>query len=117
MPDLPNTFSMQDLVNKALLGGGLPTDLPFTPIGAHTSQNNLSTARTLTPPNPSATKLLVQCITQNVRYTLDGTTPTATLGFRLVAGDSPYIIPVAVGNTVKFIEETATAVLQSQFGT
>lgn len=116
MPDLPNTYSGQDLINRALSGSGVPTDLPFTPIGAHTSQNNLSTARTLTPPNPTATKLLVQCITQNVRYTLDGTTPTSTLGFRLVAGDSPYIIPVAVGNTVKFIEETATAVLQTQWG-
>lgn len=116
MTNLPNTYSLQDLVNLALNGGGLPTNLPFTPIGSHTSQNNLSTARTLTPPNPTATKLLVQCITQNVRYTLDGSTPTASTGFRLVAGDSPYIIPVAPGNVVKFIEETATAVLQSQWG-
>ena len=116
MAQLPNTYSLQDVINAALSGNGLPTDLPFTPIGSHTSQNNLSTARTLTPPNPLATKLLVQCITQNVRYTLDGSTPTATTGFRLVAGDSPYIIPVAEGNTVKFIEETATAVLQSQWG-
>lgn len=104
--------------NQEFYSQPVDSALPFTPQGIHVSRSDLSSAKTLTPPNGIATKLLIQCLTQNVRYTLDGTTPTSSIGFRLVAGDSPYIIPLAYasGTTVKVIEETATANLQYQFG-
>ena len=83
------------------------------PSGSHTSNASLSSAVTLTVPD-GASGVLVQAITQNIRYTLDGTVPTASLGFRLTAGDAPIMIPIE-GATLKFIQETATATLQYQF--
>ena len=88
--------------------------LRFDPIGSHTDGTEISSATTLTPAD-GATKLLIQALDQNVRFTLDGTTPTASTGFQLVAGDPPVMIWVA-GATVKVIEEAATADLQYQWG-
>lgn len=89
--------------------------MSFKPLGSHSDGGAISTAQTLTP-EVGATKLLIQALTQNVRYTLDGTTPTASKGFQLVAGDPPIIIPINSDVTVKVIEESATADLQYQFG-
>ena len=83
------------------------------PRGTHTANNSLSSAVTLAKPAESRS-ILVQALTQNIRYTLDGTTPTASLGFQLKAGDPPVLIPVH-NSSIKFIEETATAVLQYQW--
>jgi hypothetical protein len=91
----------------------------FNPIGAHVDGTAISSAVTLSPPAGLATnvaKLLIQAGTQNIRYTLDGTTPTATKGFRLVVGDPPIIIPIGGNTVVKVIEETATADIQYQWG-
>lgn len=88
----------------------------FTPVGSHADGASISSALTLTPPNDDASKLLMQALGQNVRFTLDGTTPTATKGFQLVAGDPPLLLPVTSSTTVKVIEETATADLQYQWG-
>ena len=87
----------------------------FNPIGDHNDGLNISSAVTLTPP-AGATKLLVQALDKNVRYTLDGTTPTASKGFQLAAGDPPIIIPIGNGTTIKIIEEAASADLNYQFG-
>lgn len=92
----------------------LPVDLPLNPVDAHSSGADISSATPLTPP-AGATKLLIQAITQNVRYTLDGTTPTASVGFQLKAGDPPVVIPVGEDTGVKVIQETATASLQYQW--
>ena len=89
--------------------------LTFSPLGAHSSGATISSATTLTPAT-GATKLLVQALTQNVRFTLDGTEPTASLGFQIMAGDAPFIIPVGNGTVIKVIEEAATASLQYQWG-
>lgn len=83
------------------------------PRGAHVSSNSLSSALTVTKPD-GARSILVQALTQNVRYTLDSTTPTASVGFQLKAGDPPILIPV-YNSAIKFIQETATAVLQYQW--
>lgn len=91
----------------------------FNPIGAHYDGTAISSATALTPPAglaAGAAKLLIQALTQNVRYTLDGTTPTASKGFQLVAGDPPIIIPVDSSTVVKVIEEAATADIQYQWG-
>lgn len=91
----------------------------FNPIGAHSDGADISSAAEIERPAALAVgvaKLLIQALTQNVRYTLDGTTPTATTGFQLVAGDPPIIIPIGGSTTVKVIEEAATADLQFQWG-
>jgi hypothetical protein len=91
-------------------------DLAFTPVGAHNSGLAISSAVSLTIP-AGASKLMIQALTQNVRFTLDGTAATTSLGFQLKAGDPPVIIPLApLTPVVKVIEETATASLQYQFG-
>jgi hypothetical protein len=86
----------------------------FIPNGAHADGTVISTATVLTPP-AGATKLLIQALGQNVRFTLDGTTPTATLGFQLKAGDPPVLIPSRAGLTITVIEEAATCDLQYQW--
>jgi len=95
--------------------------VPFNPSvavtgGQHSSGLDVSSAVILTPPL-DASRLLIQALDQNVRYTLDGvTTPTAALGFRLTAGDPPLVIPIAPDTIVQVIEEVATASLQFQWG-
>ncbi len=59
---------------------------------------------------------MIQALTQNVRFTLDGTNPTATSGLQIKAGDPPMIIPVGASAILKVIQETATASLQFQWG-
>ena len=87
----------------------------FNPLGAHNDSLVITSAVALTIAT-GATKLLIQTISQNVRYTLDGTTPTALVGFQLRAGDPPIIIILEDGVTITVIEEAATADLQYQAG-
>lgn len=92
-------------------------ELRLGALGAHNSGLAISSAVQLHPSptyNPSgAEKIVVQALAQNVRFTLDGTNPTASLGFQLKANDPPLTIPLK-GCTLKVIEETATASLQFQ---
>lgn len=90
-------------------------DLQFSPVGSHQDGLVISSAQPLVNP-PGATKLLVQALDQNVRFTLDGSTPTASRGFQLKAGDPPVIVPISANTTVTVIQETATADLQYQYG-
>ncbi len=95
------------------LGAGMPVrDDVFTPVGAHTSNATLTSAVTLTPPT-GATKLLIQIFTANVRYRLDGTNPTASVGFRWAAGDS---VVLSVNSAVRIIQESAGAGVEYQWG-
>lgn len=89
--------------------------LPLAVVGSHTQNSTLSSAQTITM-SAGTTKLLIQAFTQNVRYTLDGTTPTASKGFRLTAGNDPTMIPVITGQTIKLIEETTSASIEYQLG-
>lgn len=86
----------------------------FEPVGAHGS-DDVTTAVTLTQP-AGANKALLQALTQNVRYTLDGTTPTTSNGFQLKVGWPPSLIAVDGGITLKAVAETGTASLQYQWG-
>ena len=90
-------------------------ELYFTPVASHNSGLTITTGTTLTPPS-GASKLLIQTLTQNVRYTLEGTVPTASVGFQLRAGDPPVIIPIGVNTTIKVVQEAATASLQYEWG-
>lgn len=89
--------------------------LAFVPKGDHSSGAAIATALTLTPPE-GASQIMIQVLTQNARYTMDGTVPTASLGFQMKAGDPPIILHVAYGEVVKIIQEAATASLQYQWG-
>lgn len=92
------------------------TFAPILPIGNHTSNSSLSSVVTLTIP-ANATGVYVQAITQNIRFVYwNGTqNPTTTVGFQIKAGDPPVLIPATTGQLLKFLEETASAVLQYQF--
>jgi len=87
----------------------------FQPIGAHVDGTIISSATVLTPEAGSC-KLLIQALGQDIRFTLDGTTPAAAKGFQLKADDPPLMIVVAKGMTITVIEETGTADIQYQWG-
>ncbi len=88
----------------------------FDVVGAHQSNSTLSAAVALTPP-AGATRLLIQAFGANVRYTLDGTAPTATVGFRLTADADPVLLLIGAGMTVTIIQEATGASIQYQWGT
>jgi len=91
------------------------SNLSFAPLGAHSDGATISSATTLTPPT-GATKIMIQALTQNVRFTLDGTAPTASKGFQLKSGDPAMIISIDSTTVLKVIQEAATADLQYQWG-
>lgn len=86
-------------------------------VGSHTTNSSLSTAVSLTQPS-SANRILLQAFTQNVRFLFAETTstdaPTATKGFRLLAGER-IDLSVPAGTILKVIEETASASIQYQW--
>ena len=83
------------------------------PNGSHTQTNSIASATEITIPS-GATRVVMQCATQNVRYTLDGTTPTTTLGFLITKATDPIEVYVK-GCTLTVIEVATTAVLDYQF--
>ncbi len=95
----------------------------FTPVGSHIAGTNISSATVIMPGNMGisdpADKVVIQTTAQNIRYTLDGTTPTPTIGFQLKSTDPPrqiIIRPGTGGVVLTVIEEAGGAVLQVQFG-
>lgn len=87
----------------------------FSPVGSHNDGTDISSATELTPPT-GATKLLIQTSDQNVRFTLDGTTPTSSKGFKIAPSDAPLLIEIDLNTTITVIEEAATADIQYQWG-
>lgn len=85
----------------------------YAPVGNHSSGDTISAAIFLTKPT-GASKIVIQALTQNVRFTLDATPPTAVLGFQILAGAAPMIIEVP-GAFITVIQEAATASLQYQW--
>jgi hypothetical protein len=93
-------------VADASVAAALEMLVEYAPVGAHTSTADLDAVVTLTKPG-GANQLIVQALSQNARYTLDGVDPTATHGFRLTADAAPVIIAVP-GAAVKLVKEGAT---------
>jgi hypothetical protein len=91
-----------------------PDNSPFNIVGTHQSDATISTATVLTPPQ-GASKVIVQAQEQNVRYTLDGTTPTSAVGFLLYAGDT-VTISIGTGTIIKMIEAASGAAIAYQWG-
>jgi hypothetical protein len=86
------------------------------PVGSHTQATVSGTVVTLSRPD-GTNKILIQSLDQNIRVTIDGTTPTTTLGFQIKAGDPAVIINVAPRTIIKFISETGSASVQYLWGT
>lgn len=91
---------------------------PFIPVSAHTQNSTWTSALKLTRP-ANADGLNVQALSQNVRvlFQLPGGSAlaTASIGFELRAGDPTVFIPLPLGATVVFMQETATATLEYQW--
>ena len=82
--------------------------------GSHTRNASLSSAVELSIP-AGANWLWIAAETQNVRITLDGTTPTATVGMLLYASNPGEYIAVGTGMTIQVIEATSGGVINYQF--
>lgn len=116
-------YSLQEVANIILRqtrnedseGKGIFLDFPFTPISSHVSAPNISSSTLLTPP-VNATKILWQALTANVRYTLDGSTPSASSGFQIKAGDPPFIVQLSSGISIRVIQEAGGADLEYEWG-
>jgi len=85
----------------------------LVPVGAHASLTDLATAQRLSAP-AGAGQVLIQALGVDVRYTIDGSTPTISLGFRLIADADPILLRV-LGAPVQVIEETSGAEVQYQW--
>jgi hypothetical protein len=114
------------IASKPILATGqqsVVTNDIFTPVGSHIAGTDISSATVIMPGNMGVTgqadKVVIQTTAQNIRYTLDGTTPTPTVGFQLKSTDPPrqiIIRPETGGVVLTVIEEAGGAVLQVQFG-
>jgi hypothetical protein len=65
---------------------------------------------------PGATKIMMQAITKALRYTLDGTTPSATVGFQLAAAATPIVIEINEHTKLQVIREESGTILQYEIG-
>lgn len=79
---------------------------PAVLVGAHASVSP-STAATVTKP-AGANGIILQAVTADVRYTLDGTTPDGTTGFVLSATAAASTISVPSNATLKVYSATGT---------
>jgi len=88
----------------------------LTSLSAVKSIGLASTSDVVAPSGAYA--VLLQAETQNVRFRLDGTSPTTAVGMRLIAGDAPIRLDGAEAvRSIKVIEEAASAKLNIHFVT
>lgn len=95
-----------DLVRQRILRSSQAVS--YVTVGSATSNASLGTAVTLTRPS-GANGILMSASGQSVRYTLEGSTPTANLGLLIPTGVAPVLVPLSDGMTLKVIETTASA--------
>jgi len=74
----------------------------------------LSAAAQLSIPD-KANAVYLQAFTQDVRFTLDGTTATTTNLLAVIAGEPPLLITFPPGTQISVIEATASASLAVQW--
>lgn len=98
--------------------GKFVIEFPFTPQANQTHQSSVMAAGVFDINVPKgAYEIRLQAVTQNVRYTLDGSDPSPTSGFVLVAGNDPIVIPMINGRTTLKVSRAAGgAILEYQFG-
>lgn len=83
------------------------------PVGAHTTDATVDAATALARP-AGASFVRIQAETQAIRYTVDGTTPTAATGFLLAVGVEKDIY-VGSGASLNVIAAVAGASIQYQW--
>lgn len=95
------------------------TEAPWLTVGSHTVLDVSPTGDFISKPlaesagNQEATHLQMQALSQNIRYTIDGSQASATTGFQLAAG---AITTVPVPNRgVSVFEEAVGAIIQYQW--
>lgn len=92
----------------------LSAPAPYVRVGLMSQLTSLSTHKTIQIAE-GATGVLIQTLSQNVRFTIDGVTiPTATVGFQLMTGILPVYFSFPPGTILRFIEEAASATIQYQ---
>lgn len=111
VPDIGGAYNRVSTVAP----DGNPAEFSVAVVGAHVHVADLTAKQTLTKP-AGATALLAQNTgTANIRYTLDGTDPTAALGFILRNSSfDPVVIPCP-GAAIEMIREGAGATLDYQW--
>jgi len=88
-------------------------EYPFTPHVGWQHQHVLVGSALYSPALPPNTEsVLVQAVTDEVRMTLDGTTPTAAIGFRLLLTEPPLHIEITEHTILQFFGEGATSAVE-----
>jgi hypothetical protein len=89
---------------------------PPKAIGQHRSETLGTVVFSPNVPVGGAKGILVQAITQNIRYVLTlGQVPTAAIGFQLIAGNDPIYVPIGTNMFPQFFREASGAILQYQW--
>lgn len=88
---------------------------PSLSAGAHGAILDVSEVQTVDLPEGGADVITMQAIDQNIYVTLEGSTPSPTLGFTLYAGLNPVAYPLASDTVIKILEATAGASFQYRF--
>jgi len=70
------------------------------------------TAAKIPPTDIDVTYAVVQALTQNVRFCIDGTTPTVSKGMRLTANSSVEVWGGEALSNFRAIQEAASATLE-----
>lgn len=110
-----NTAGVLQVVGTggSLTGERVDVTMLWNRVGVHTE---LAAAASTPIGMPAGAKrILIQALSQNVRYTLDNTAATATKGFQLKAGDPPILIPIGPSMGLHVIQEAATAEIEYQW--
>lgn len=87
----------------------------YTPVGDALSDTLGAGVLSPTTQLRGVTGVLLQTTVQNVWFTMNGTTPSSTVGFTLVAGEPPVLIPITKGTQLKFLRAANGAILQRQY--
>lgn len=90
-------------------------EYPKNPVGSHGSETMGAGVFSPTGKTSNTQFLMVQAITQNAIFTLDGSTPSATNGFLLLTTQAPFYIPIGTNTTPKFLRAASGTILQWQW--
>ena len=88
--------------------------MPFLLYEKEAAASSVKTVDDLSPPNQSHFAIL-QAETGVIRFTLDGSTPSATSGTRLINDENPIEIEISRFKQIKFIREGSNAVLHVHY--
>lgn len=106
----------QGFTDPELFGQGMGVTVNLVPVGSHVTNTSVSSVVNITASKPAGgQKVLLQTISQPIRYTLDGTNPTTTSGFRLIPEDGEKLIPISGETVLKVIQESVAATIEYQW--